>query len=50
MTDLPIYVSLDPEGGVTIIWDDADPRVSELNNWNHYDFIEAIRRSLEQYD
>jgi hypothetical protein len=42
-----ISIKEEINGSFTISWDENDPQESILNTWTEQDFIDAIKKSLE---
>jgi hypothetical protein len=42
-----IEVTQEPDGSMTINWDENDPVESIMNDWTESDFIQAIKDHLE---
>jgi len=43
-----INITKEPDGSLTISWDENDPQESIFNNWTEEDFVAAIRDHLNQ--
>jgi hypothetical protein len=44
---MTIKVNENPDGSMTIDWNPNDPVESIMNEWTEQDFIDAIKKSLE---
>lgn len=45
---MTINVTQEPDGSLTISWDENDPQESILNTWTEEDFVTAIKENLDQ--
>ncbi len=43
-----IEVTQEPDGSMTIDWDENDPVESIMNDWTSEDFIQVLKEHLEQ--